>query len=228
MMKLANGRVDISLSLASRAPLLDGRPLPAHASTEPQPAGRHSTTKPAVEDILDIIAHGISAAAAGVGVRRSKLRIRLGWAVFFGVVPDLVTFTIPACLRVFWWATGASPSLLPTPDGPHFEWVWSVYNAAHSLVVFAVVFGGLWVVARRPVLEALGWLLHILLDIFTHRGIFAVQFLWPASSAHLDGTPWETPWLLAATYATLAVAGLLLWRGRRSPHVSSSGSVRNH
>lgn len=166
---------------------------------------------------MDIIAHGIATAAAAVGVRRkSSARIRLGWAVFFGVFPDLISFTIPACLRIWWWLTGASRSLLPTPDGPHFEWVWGLYNCAHSLLVFAVFFLGLWLVARRPVLETLGWMLHILLDSFTHRGMFAIQLLWPASSVHLDGIPWETGWFLAATYGTLAAVCNLLWRGRRA------------
>jgi hypothetical protein len=166
---------------------------------------------------LDIIAHGISAAVAVVGVRRgSNARIRLGWAAFFGVFPDLVTFTIPACLRIWWRLTGVTRSLLPTPDGPHFEWVWDVYNAAHSLLLFGVFFAGIWLVARKPVLETLGWMLHILLDSFTHRGMFAIQLLWPASSVHLDGIPWETGWFLAGTYGTLAALWYLLWRGRRS------------
>jgi hypothetical protein len=166
---------------------------------------------------LDIIAHGISAATAVVAARsRSRKPIRIGWALFFGVFPDLVSFTIPACLRVWWRVTGASPSLLPTPDGPHFEWVWTVYNGAHSVLVFAVVFAGLWLVMGRPVLETLTWGLHILLDIFTHRGMFAIQFLWPASAVHLDGIPWETPWVLGATYVGLVAAWFLLWRRRPS------------
>ncbi len=90
-----------------------------------------------------------------------------------------------------------------------------MYNCAHSLLVSGVVFVGLWLVTRRLVLETLGWMLHILLDSFTHRGMFAVQLLWPASSIHLDGIPWETGWLLAATYGTLAAVCYLLWRGRR-------------
>jgi hypothetical protein len=162
---------------------------------------------------VDIIAHGVSAAAAVVAGRRGTVRrVSLAAAVFFGMFPDLVSFTIPACLRIWWWVSGASPTLLPTANGPHFEWVWSVYNAAHSLVIFSVVFAGLWLVMRRPVLETLGWLLHILLDTFTHRGIFATQLLWPVSSFHFDGIPWETPWLLASTYLTLAAVWIVLWR----------------
>jgi hypothetical protein len=174
---------------------------------------------------VDIIAHGISTAAAVYGTRRWTVRpVNMAAAVCFGVCPDLVSFAIPACLRVWWWATGASPTLLPTANGPHFEWVWDVYNASHSLLVFGGVFAGLLLVLRRPVLEMFGWVLHIALDTFTHTGIFATQMLWPATSVHIDGIPWETPWLLAATYTTLAIVWMLLWRRRGGEQRSARSS----
>jgi hypothetical protein len=43
------------------------------------------------------------------------------------------------------------------------------------------------------------------IDVFTHRGMFAVKFLWPVSSVHFDGMRWETPWFLAVNFAALAV-----------------------
>jgi hypothetical protein len=172
---------------------------------------------------LDIIAHGLStAAAAATAQRASSQRIRLGMAAFFGMFPDLVSFTIPACCRIWWRLSGASPTLLPQADGPRFEWVWTVYNGSHSLLAFTVFFTVLWLLMRRPVLEALGWMLHILFDIFTHRETFAIQFLWPASSFHVDGIRWETPWLLAATYATLVVVSLLLWGGELARRLSAA------
>jgi LexA-binding, inner membrane-associated putative hydrolase len=172
---------------------------------------------------LDIIAHGISTAAAVVAVRRkSHQPIRLPWALFFGVFPDLVPFTIPACLRIWWRLTGASQTLLPTANGPYFGWVWDVYNCTHSLLVFAVFFSVLWLVMRRAIVATLGWLLHILLDSFTHRGMFAIQFLWPASSVHLDGIPWETRWFLTATYGVLITVCFLLCRSRASSKVRRS------
>jgi membrane-bound metal-dependent hydrolase YbcI (DUF457 family) len=175
------------------------------------------------EDTLDIVAHGISTAAAVVALqRKSHQRVPLPWALLFGVLPDLVPFTIPACLRLWWRLTGASRTLLPTANGPHFEWVREVYNCTHSLLVFAVLFSALWLVMRRPILATLGWLLHILLDSFTHRGMFAIQFLWPASSFHFDGIPWETGWFLAATYGVLITVCLLLWRSRGSSKVRRS------
>jgi hypothetical protein len=164
---------------------------------------------------VDVIAHGLSTAAAVVAVRRTSLqRVNLPWAVFFGVFPDLVPFTIPACLRIWWRLTGASQTLLPTATGPHFPWVRDVYDCTHSLLVFAAVFAVLWLLMRRPMVATLGWLLHILLDSVTHGGLFATQILWPASSIHLDGIPWETGWFLAATYGVLAIVCFLLWRSR--------------
>lgn len=175
---------------------------------------------------MDIIAHGMSTALAAIGMQpRSKQPIRLWWTVFFGMLPDLATFTVPACLRIWWWATGASPTLLPQANGPHIgQWATSLYNGTHSLVVFAAAFGAAWLLLRRPVLEMLGWTLHIVIDIFTHREMFATQFLWPVSSFHVDGIRWETGWLLASTYGALVIALFALWRRRARAGICG----RNH
>jgi hypothetical protein len=164
---------------------------------------------------MDIIAHALWTTAAATVVRRKLDRpINLGWAAFWGVFPDLISFTIPAVLRVWWRLTGASRSLLPEAHGPHFEWVWGLYNCSHSALVFAVFFGTAWLFARRPVLEMFGWFFHISIDIFTHRGWFATHFLWPVSSLSFDGIPWETGWFLVVNYAALTLVFLLLWRSR--------------
>jgi hypothetical protein len=193
----------------------DSHPLPPTDVVSAAPYLAAGSRADSSEDALDIIAHGLSTAAAVVAVRRkSHQQIPLPWAVLFGVFPDLVPFTIPACLRIWWRLTGASRTLLPSANGPHFEWVGDVYNCTHSLLVFAVSFSILWLVMRRPIVAMLGWLLHILLDSFGHRGMFAIQFLWPASSFHVDGIPWDTEWFLAATYGGLMAVCFLLWRSR--------------
>src|ERR1035438_4564238 len=166
---------------------------------------------------MDIIAHALWTTAAATALRQSLQRpVRLGWAAFWGVFPDVVSFSIPAAMRIWWWLTGASKTLLPRANGPHFEWVWSVYNCSHSVLVFAVVFGLAWLLMRRLPLEILGWLLHIVIDIFTHRGLFALRFLWPLSDVHFDGFPWETGWFLVANYGAMAVVFLLLWGRHRT------------
>lgn len=172
---------------------------------------------------MDIFAHALWTGAAAVAVRPKlpqPIRVRVGWCVAWGVFPDLASFLIPAVVRIGRWLTGESQTLLPDGSGPRFDWVWQVYNGSHSALVFSLVFAAVWLYLRRPPLEMLGWLLHIGIDIFTHRAWFAVKFLWPLSDYHIDGLPWETRWFLAANWTCLAVifsliCGAALRRRRR-------------
>ena len=109
----------------------------------------------------------------------------MGWVALWGVLPDLVVFTVPAVVRIWRFLTGASKTLLPDGSGPHFDWV--LYNGTYSAPVFAVCFAAVWLLLRKPPLEMLGWALHILMDVFAHRGLFAVKFLWLVSPVHIDG-----------------------------------------
>lgn len=77
--------------------------------------------------------------------------------------------------------------------------------------MFAAVFGLVWAILRRPVLEMLGWALHILIGIATRKGIFAVHFLWPLSNYGFNGIRWEERWFLALNYATLLAVLARLW-----------------
>lgn len=162
---------------------------------------------------MDIIAHALwTTAAAKLARNKICQPLRLGWAAFWGVFPDLLSFTVPAVVRIWWYATGATHSLLPDAhSAPHFQWVWPLYHCSHSLLVFAAVFGLVWAILRRPVLEMLGWALHILIDILTHQGMFAVHFLWPLSNYGFNGIRWENHWFLAVNYAALLTALPWLW-----------------
>ena len=154
---------------------------------------------------MDILAHALWTAGAAVPLgRRLRRPISVKWAIFWGVFPDVFSFAIPALVRIWWYATGTTSSLLPDPKGPqHFQFVWTLYYASHSLVVFAAVFAVAWLLARRPILEMLAWALHILIDIPTHQGIFALHFLWPFSSYGFSGLRWENHWFMAANYTAL-------------------------
>jgi LexA-binding, inner membrane-associated putative hydrolase len=166
---------------------------------------------------MDILGHGLWSAAAGrYSNRRVHPPLSIGWAAFWGVFPDLFSFTVPAAVRIWWWLSGATSSLLPQPGGPQFPFVWHLYNASHSLVPFTAVFGIVWALQRRPPLALLGWALHIVIDIFTHQGMFAVQFLWPLSSIAISGVRWENPWFLTANYLALVVVWSMLRLKRKS------------
>jgi hypothetical protein len=188
---------------------------------------------------MDIIAHALWTAAAGSTDRLKLPRpfhqssfaqnsFHLGWAVFWGVFPDLFSFAVPAVVRIWWYATGTTHSLLPDAQSPQrFQYVWQLYNGSHSLVVFAVVFGLAWGIFRRPVWELLGWALHILIDIPTHTGIFSIHFLWPLSSFGFSGLRWENPWFLALNYGALvAMFGWIWWGTRRTERATRDAGAR--
>jgi hypothetical protein len=88
----------------------------------------------------------------------------------------------------------------------------------------AGVCGRLWpCLGARPVLELLGWGLHILIDIPTHRGIFAVHFLWPLSSFGFEGIRWESPWFLTVNYGALMMLFGWMWLSRRKTDLAVLG-----
>ena len=166
---------------------------------------------------MDIFAHSLWTAAVGLSARRRIRRpISLGWLVFWGVFPDMFSFAIPAIVRIWWYATGVTPHLMPDAKSqPHFQWVWQLYYASHSLVIFIVVFGMTWLLMKRPVIELMGWLLHILIDIPTHQGMFALHFLWPLSSFSISGLRWENRWFMVANYGALLLVYSCLWIKKR-------------
>lgn len=166
---------------------------------------------------MDILAHALWTAGAAIPLRRRLRRpLSLGWAIFWGVFPDVFSFAIPALVRIWWYLSGTTSSLLPDPNGPqHFHFVWTLYYASHSLLVFGLVFGTAWLFAKRPILEMLAWSLHILIDIPTHQGIFALHFLWPLSSYGISGLRWENHWFMAANYAGLLLLYSWMWIGAR-------------
>jgi hypothetical protein len=168
---------------------------------------------------MDILAHALWTTAAAVPARQKLSRpFSLRWAAFWGVFPDLFSFTVPAVLRIWWYATGVTHSLRPDPvSAKRLQFVWQLYHCSHSLVTFSAVFAVVWLVAGRPVLEMLGWCLHILLDIGTHQGIFAIHFLWPFSAYSVSALRWENPTFFAANYgALLLVYSWLRARYRRT------------
>jgi len=112
---------------------------------------------------MDIIAHGLWAAAGATVARKSAYaRIRLGWTVFWAMFPDLLAFAPPVAIGLWLLVTGGS---LRRGRLPHVNFAVPLYPVGHSLIVFLLVFGVASVLARRVILELLGWLSHILIDI---------------------------------------------------------------
>ncbi len=179
---------------------------------------------------MDIFAHSLwtyAAAHAANSKLREKNRKQLNvwWATFFGVWPDLFAGAVPF-VWIFWsFVTGSLSSSMfmnvrlgehVSPQLTSIFGVWSsLYHWSHSIIIFLIVFGLVWLVARRPILELFGWLLHILIDIPTHStDFFPTPFLWPLSNAHVNGIPWGETWFMILNYSALLVVYIILFHKR--------------
>jgi hypothetical protein len=190
---------------------------------------------------MDTLAHGLWAtAAAKANNRFAQRKFRIGWFVFWGVLPDLFSFT-PAVAWLVWqviiegipFAKVPRPELLPPEvrmTFPVFRLSNALYHLSHSLIIFAGIFLLVWAIRRYwlksrqavpmngslmsaggPYWEMTGWMLHILIDIPTHtRRLYPTPFLWPISDFTIDGISWGRPWFLALNYSSLLIVFLLL------------------
>ncbi len=161
---------------------------------------------------MEIVAHGLWAAAAVVGARKkTHVRAHLGWTVWWAAFPDVLAFGVPIIAGLALMAVGRAGETHHFPPRAHLGL--PLYPAAHSLIVFAAVFGLTCLALRRIAYSMLGWLMHILIDIPTHSySYYATRFLWPVSGFGIDGIAWWTPWFWVATYVALATVYFLMWR----------------
>ncbi len=168
---------------------------------------------------MDIISHGLY---GGIAFGR-KSKISYWKAFFFGVFPDLASFGIFTAFTVLglvsgpdWNAGPPDPSLIPS-------YVHQLYNVTHSLVVFSVVFIGLWLYMKKPMIEMLGWPLHIFVDMPTHSSaFFPTPFLWPISDFTFNGVGWGNPYIFIpnVVFIILLYAGWFWYKKRKRGVVS--------
>lgn len=133
---------------------------------------------------MDVISHGLW---GGIAFGRKR---NFRWALFFGMLPDLLAFG-PFYLytKIQGIDFSGPPPLAIIP-----AWVFAIYDVSHSFFFCGLV---VWVLSRfrrELTLPAMAWLLHIVIDIPTHSAdYFPTRFLFPFSEVHFNGWPWALP-----------------------------------
>lgn len=160
--------------------------------------------------IMDTLAHGLW---TNVMYRRQRAVDRW-WAIFFGVVPDLLSFGPFFVTRILHNSLSRGrPSIASIP-----AYVSIIYNYTHSAVIWLVVFG-LVVLWRRGRVwwPLVAWLVHILIDIGTHTyEFFPTPFLFPLSPWKANVINWADPTFMFANYSLLALVYLVdIYRKRQ-------------
>ena len=171
---------------------------------------------------MDVIAHGLwaGAAAVGLGRTRSVSRADIAGAILLGVAPDAAQLmpvlawslsqpdTVAIAYAFITALPGKEPSLPPLVILVSHH----LHCVTHSAVIAAVIGLIAWRMRGSLWVPLVGWWLHIALDIPTHSdAYYAVPFLYPIADWVFDGVPWTTPWLLALNYLALAGAGWFLF-----------------
>lgn len=149
---------------------------------------------------MDILSHGLwGGAAFGRSVKKNF------WLAFFiGISPDLFSFGIFSAMNFLGLVSGPDWSNGPPDASTIPQYVHSLYNITHSLIVFVAVFLLVWVIRKKPLYEMLAWPLHILMDIPTHSTrFFPTPFLWPVAEYKIDGVPWSHPWIFFPNWILL-------------------------
>ena len=167
---------------------------------------------------MDIFSHGLWAGAVFkfLNLKKTKEKFNPWAAGFWGMFPDLLSFTLP----FFWMLLGLifgffSLSQLPgtqemEPIAQNVPFVFKIigplYTASHSMFVFFVVFLFVMLICRKPVWVMGGWFIHIFLDIFTHSyDFYPTPFLWPISNWMFNGIHWGQVWFMVVDIILLVI-----------------------
>ena len=134
-------------------------------------------------------------------------------AIFFGVLPDLVSF-VPIFLYVMIYRSNFMD--IAFSSNPFAVYASQSYNYTHSFVFFGLAFFIVGLVRKYMhksfvYWPLFGWALHIFIDIFTHRGFYETPFLFPIFSYKFGhGISWAHPVFMIINYFTLALV-YIIW-----------------
>ncbi len=123
-------------------------------------------------------------------------------AIAFGVLPDTLSWFLFMVYNLFFNGVGAGkPNLLEIP-----QWMVSLYGVTHSLIVFLVVAGVIYLIFKKIPWYVYAWPIHILMDIPTHsRDFLPTPFLWPVSNWFFPGFSWGQPWFMTLNYSMILI-----------------------
>ncbi len=126
-----------------------------------------------------------------------------GWAIFFGVLPDLSSWGVYTVYSlIFQRVQFGKPDVSRIPN-----WVYVLYGISHSIFVFGIVLLAVFLIAGFVPVFLLAWIIHILIDIPTHsRKFLPTPFLWPISDWKFPGISWGNKWFMVSNYTAIAIA----------------------
>lgn len=165
---------------------------------------------------MDVLAHALWSNVLLKGIPPTRYKTRAArWGMFFGVLPDLVSFGPLFVYYVWQLATGRATYTAGPPvhlsGTPLFKYASVSYNFSHSLVIWLITLLIIWAVLKKFPWPFLAWGLHIGIDIFSHtKEFFATPFLFPISDFKVSVISWSDPVFMLVNYGLLLLIYLFI------------------
>jgi hypothetical protein len=132
------------------------------------------------------------------------------WALFWGAVPDLISFGIYLPQRIWKYGWQWRAPMDPLPD-----WLYITYDFSHSFVTAFIAIAIARHFSKSMAFAMLAWPFHIVLDFPFHTiAFFPTKFLWPLSDFVIDGIAWSRPEVWFPNLAGILI--LFIYRYRNS------------
>ena len=117
------------------------------------------------------------------------------WSLFFGALPDLLSFGIYFLINILFNSSNfkfGKPELDELPN-----WLFDLYNVSHSLLIALICVGFVYFrINKNLAFAMLAWPLHIMLDFPFHTtDFFPTPILWPILDVRFDGIAWSNPYV---------------------------------
>jgi hypothetical protein len=139
---------------------------------------------------MDVFSNGFY---GGTPFLDNKNKKYFGYAFLIGMSPDIFSFGVFMATNLLGlyprldWSGHPESAQIP-------QFVHTLYDISHSLVIFAAVFFLIWIIRKKSFLPLIAWGIHILMDIPSHSDrFFPTPFLWPISDFHVNGINWGNP-----------------------------------
>ncbi|MBU0597485.1 hypothetical protein KKF61_00635 [Patescibacteria group bacterium] len=152
---------------------------------------------------MDVVSHAVWGATI---IRKST---HVWWAAFFGALPDLLT----GAYGLVRYGSKYSVELiefseLHKPGGLYLK----VYYFFHSFLPISIVAGIIAIFAPNYTIVTLPYYLHIIMDIFTHRGVWATRIFYPISNFHFQGHNWwKNKWISIVNWGAIVAINLIIF-----------------
>ena len=136
------------------------------------------------------------------------------YSFLFGALPDLFSFGIYFIHSIFF---SSSPVMGRPTRSEIPEWVYSLYDISHSLVIASIIIFIAYKINKEFAFPMLAWPAHIILDFFTHSiEFFPTPILWPISDFKFDGIPWSNPIVFFANVICIFFLFVYRWKKSKS------------